>query len=146
MKGELERKVSTLDATNVSLLGHMDDDAVTEAFLDHDVIALPSVNRLEAFGITLIEGMAAGCVPVASSLPGLADTVGTNGLLAKHGSSDDLRWALELLAEDPDLVRRFQQRAPGEAARFNWDKTVDEYEALFQGVVATRSDRRRLSL
>ena len=69
---------------------------------------LPSTNRREAFGLVLLEGMAAGCVPVASDLPGVRDLARSNGLLVAPGDAQDLRWALQALAARPDTVRRLQ--------------------------------------
>ena len=58
---------------NVRMLGSVSDGELSELYATHDVIALPSLRTTEAYGLVLLEGMALGCVPVASDLPGVSD-------------------------------------------------------------------------
>ena len=66
-------------------LGRLSDAELQEQYEFNDVVVLPSVTRAEAFGLVLLEGMAAGCVPVASDLPGVRDVAGPTGLLVPPG-------------------------------------------------------------
>jgi rhamnosyl/mannosyltransferase len=99
---------------------------------EHDVILLPSRTRAEAFGIVLLEGMASGCVPVASSLPGVLEVVGTVGLTTKPGDEESVRSALLSLSRDPEEVERLRKAVVVWAESFTWERTVGEYESLFQ--------------
>ena len=92
---------------------------------------LSSRTKMEALGIVLLEGMASGCVPVASDLPGVRDVVGTVGLTATPGCPESLRQALLELAAAPDEVQDRSRRAVTAARGYTWERTVDEYEALF---------------
>lgn len=80
-----------------------------------DAAVLPSTERTEAFGLSLLEAMACGKPVVATEL-GTGTTVvcedGVNGLVVPPGDSAALRGALKRLLSDPALSRRL-----GEAGR-----------------------------
>jgi glycosyltransferase involved in cell wall biosynthesis len=135
LEESLRRRISDRGATNVRMAGYLSDDELVDAYRDHDVCVLPSTNRLEAFGLVLLEGMAAGCVPVASDLPGVRDVTRPTGLLFTPGDAHDLRWALNALAARPDVVRRLQGKAIEEAARQSWDAASDAYHELAEQLV-----------
>ena len=119
-------------ATNVRHSGRVSDEGLSQMMREHDVILLPSRTRAEAFGIVLLEGMASGCVPVASSLPGVREVVGTVGLTTKPGDEESVRSALLSLSRDPEEVERLRKAAVVWAESFTWERTVGEYESLFQ--------------
>src|SRR5215218_866612 len=133
-RGPLEQRyhhhAERLGAGNVEFIGRIDDDQLAAIYGAHDVVVLPSTTRAEAFGLVLLEGMAAGCVPVASDLPGVRDIAGPNGLLAAPGDAQDLRWALRALALRPETVERLQARAIGVAERHSWDSASAAYNEL----------------
>jgi len=118
-------------ADNVEYLGALGDAELREVIRAHDVILLPSRMKLEAFGIVLLEGMASGCVPVASDLPGVREVVGDVGLTARPGSPESLRAQLLRLANDPEDVERRKKLAVETAQSYTWDNTADAYERLF---------------
>jgi glycosyltransferase involved in cell wall biosynthesis len=64
-----------LGGTNVHFLGRVSDEELLDHYDSSDVIVLPSITKAEAFGLVVLEGMAAGCVPVVSDLPGVRDQV-----------------------------------------------------------------------
>jgi glycosyltransferase involved in cell wall biosynthesis len=119
-------------STNVRHSGRVSDGDLGQVMREHDVILLPSRTRAEAFGIVLLEGMASGCVPVASSLPGVREVVGSVGLTTKPGDEESVRKALLSLARDPEEVARLRKAALVWAEAFTWERTVDAYETLFQ--------------
>jgi glycosyltransferase involved in cell wall biosynthesis len=119
-------------STNVRHSGRVSDGDLGQVMREHDVILLPSRTRAEAFGIVLLEGMASGCLPVASSLPGVREVVGSVGLTTKPGDEESVRNALLSLARDPEEVARLRKAAVVWAESFTWDRTVDAYETLFQ--------------
>lgn len=130
---------------NVRHAGYVSDESLTEEFLNHDVVVMPSTSRLEAFGLALLEGMAAGCVPVASDLPGLRDVAAPTGRIVRAGDATHLRKTLLDLAAEPALVQRLQGDSRARAARYTWAATIDAYERAFAnrtGPASTRGPSR----
>ena len=54
----------------VRLLGGLPDEAVQQLFRSAEIFCLPSLERTEAFGMVLLEAMAAGKPIIASDIPG----------------------------------------------------------------------------
>ena len=146
----LERLVEELDLRNVTFLGTVPDRELWDLYHASHAVVLPSVSRQEAFGIVLLEGMSAGCVPVASAVPGVVDIVGEAGATYPPGDSDALADILATLAHDGERWRHYSQTARERSLRYTWDKTIESYLAVFQGAArvgaaggAVRAARQR---
>lgn len=123
----------------------VDDEHLAALYRRAHVIALPSVTPAEAFGLTLLEGMAAGCLPVASDLPGVREVLGRIGWTVPPGSVRALAATLRHLRDSPALLEEIGARAQQRAAAFTWQRTVSAYERLFASIVAVRELGRRLA-
>src|SRR5207247_10426289 len=108
-------------------------------------VVLPSVSRLEAFGLALVEGMAAGCVPIASNLPGVREVVGRTGFLFPKGDANRLAGILCGLRDDPLMVQQIGDCARVRAAEFSRESTICKYERLITGLIACRDLKDRLA-
>lgn len=92
----------------VELRGRVSEAELWSIYSGLDVLALPSVNRYEAFGMVQIEAMMAGALVVASDLPGVRTIVSNtgNGYIAAIGDIDSLHQALRAAA----TLRRSRSR------------------------------------
>src|SRR5207247_4329691 len=77
-----------------------------------DLFVLPSVSRLEAFGIVALEAMASGKTVVVSDIPGVREVIedGKEGLLADPVNPQDLAKKIRWLLTDPEARRAMGQR------------------------------------
>jgi rhamnosyl/mannosyltransferase len=129
-----EELASRLGLARVRFHGELSDSELCRVFASSHVIVLPSISRMEAFGLSLLEGMRLGCVPVASNLPGVAEVVGDAGKLVPPGDADRLAEALRGLQQDRTLLARLSARAQRRAASFRWAETAEKYLTLIEGV------------
>jgi glycosyltransferase involved in cell wall biosynthesis len=136
------RLADRMGVANAWFTGRLSDAALQDQYAINDAVVLPSVTRAEAFGLVLIEGMAAGCVPVASDLPGVRDIAGPTGLVVPPGDPDALRLALRGLAQDPMQLERLQDASRHASQALTWDRCVAAYEAVL--LEAARSRYARL--
>lgn len=118
--------------------GEVTQADIGRAMCAADVLCVPTL-RDEALGLVALEGMAAGCVVVASRVDGLAVTVddGRNGLLAEPGDAAGLSRALDravdLLGRPDDLIdlrKQARQTAEANSVAESARVTVAEYAGL----------------
>lgn len=115
LRADYERLAATLGISDrVIFLGRILDEDLPAAYRLADVVVLPSVDRSEAFGITLLEASASGRPIVASNLPGVRTLVrkGKNGLLVPPGDPTALAEAISRL-----LTKRATAARMGRASR-----------------------------
>ncbi len=86
--------------------------------------------KVEHFGITVIEGMAAGCVPVAYGVGGHKETIeeGKNGYLWM-GENDLLKKTLSLV-KDKTHLRKVSHECISNSKKFSYDKFKENVEKI----------------
>lgn len=112
----------------VRFLGNIPD--VEKPFKAADVFVAPYLWP-EAFGLSILEAMAAGLPVIGSNSGGIAELLGygSRGLLSQEGNVDDLTRCLLEYAQKPDLRRQMNQVA-GQAS---WEYTSEKmYRAVQQ--------------
>ncbi|MBN1681618.1 MAG: glycosyltransferase family 4 protein [Anaerolineae bacterium] len=101
------------------------------------VLIVPSHH--EGFGFVLIEGMAAGCVPVISRLPGVTDFIvddGASGVLCDVQNVNCFARAIVALHRDRDKLHTMRQAArEAVRTRFSQQRLVTDYAAALDQVV-----------
>src|SRR5207237_8181353 len=90
-------------ADRVRFLGRISDDRLPEVYAACDVFVLPSVSRLEAFGIVALEAMSTGKPVIVADIPGGREVIedGRDGLLADPVNPRDLAEKIRRLPSDP---------------------------------------------
>ncbi|MEM2514608.1 MAG: glycosyltransferase family 4 protein [Candidatus Bathyarchaeia archaeon] len=113
--------------------GFVSDENLIKHYLSSDVLVLPSISRNEAFGLVTLEAAAAGCVVIASDLPGVRDVVGEFGILIKPGDAKSLREAL-LALKDENLRRRYVKRGLKTIIKYEWRGAAREYDKIYKEI------------
>ena len=118
----------------VEFVGRQPQEALSQYYDRIDILLMPS--RSEGFGLTAIEGMARGCVVVASRIGGLPEVVceGEVGLLHEAGNVDDLASKLIYLCESPESWRRLSARAITYVKRFGFDRFCILFNNLYRRI------------
>lgn len=103
-----------------------------------DVFVLPSVSRLEAFGIVTLEAMATAKPVVVSDIPGVREVVtnGVEGLLAEPVHPEDLAAKIRTLLDDPGLRRAMGLRGRQKVEQeFGIRQVADAVERVYRSVL-----------
>lgn len=129
------RMADQMGLRDVTFWGSLPDEEMISLLKQGHAIVLPSVTRSEAFGIALLEGMAAGNVPVASHLPGVSELVGNEGLTFRAGDAEALRKVLIRIRDDAGLRSHLASLAQAKARLYSWDRTILEHEHVFGRLV-----------
>lgn len=122
----------------VTFLGQQPPEAIPELFEHSDMFIMPS--RWEASPMVLLEAMAAGCVPVATLLPGITDmmvTEGVNGFLCPMGKAGAFAEKIARLHHDRQLLAEMSKMAQRRVAQgFSLERMAADYDQLFTQVLA----------
>ncbi|MBM3889078.1 MAG: glycosyltransferase family 4 protein [Verrucomicrobia bacterium] len=125
------------DGGAVCFPGYVSGDLKQKVYAGSRVVAFPS-RGAEAFGLVLVEAMAAGRAVVASDLPAVRETVteGRNGLIVP--AEDPAAWAdaIQKLLSDDALRGQMARTNREDVARYNWRSIAGQYADLYRRVLA----------
>jgi glycosyltransferase involved in cell wall biosynthesis len=128
-------------AERVTFTGQVSREDLPSYFAACDVFVLPSVSRLEAFGIVALEAMASGKPVVVSDIPGVREVIvdGKEGLLADPVNPDDLGGKIRILLAD-DKKREVMGRAGRVTVEGNFsvEHVVDRIEQVYRDLAEKR--------
>jgi len=127
----------------VRFAGYVTDEDLPLYYTAADVLVLPSVSRLEAFGIVGLEAMATGTPVVLSNIPGVKDVIthGKHGYLAEPLDHEDIARKIDAILSDPEeaaemakrarrhVVKRFSLRNVGKMLIDLYREVIREHEA-----------------
>jgi glycosyltransferase involved in cell wall biosynthesis len=119
----------------VHRLGYVGDDERADLLAGAHAVAYPSL--YEGFGLVPLEAMAAGVPVMAGRAGALPEAVGDAALLADPLDVDDLAHALQRVCTDETLRARLVARGRDRPAMFSWERSVDEFVALYRRVATT---------
>ncbi len=112
--GPLGDKLRAMAPSNVHFTGEVSDEEKAQLLDDHDGLIMSSVNRAEAYGMTIVEAFARGLPVVASDVDtGVSFLVrdGETGLMFRIRDELSLRQKLDTFRENPALIDQVAARA-----------------------------------
>jgi glycosyltransferase involved in cell wall biosynthesis len=115
----------------------------TQALAGADILVLASEGLRPVPG-TLVRGLAAGLVPVASRLGAYEELLGQGefGFEFEPGDVQTLASHLTRLIAEPALRVRSRARVQELRPRFGWERVTDELEDVYERLIARRHDTR----
>ncbi|GJH40767.1 N-acetyl-alpha-D-glucosaminyl L-malate synthase BshA [Capnocytophaga sp. HP1101] len=119
--------------SKVLFLGNTND--IDRILCFTDLFLLPSAS--ESFGLSALEAMAAGVPVVSSNVGGLPEVneEGVSGYLCPIGDVQAMAEKAIYILEDKARLAHFKQNARKVAERFDEDKIVPMYEALYYSAI-----------
>lgn len=113
--------------------GPVSQNDVAGRLRESDIFLLPT--RIEGFGLTIVEAMLSGAVPVVSRLRGITDDIvddGITGMLVEPDDMNGFAEAIVHLLKNPERLRSMSDAAITTATeRYSATGMIDAYESLF---------------
>lgn len=140
LAGELKQLAEKLDISKqVLFLGEISGQQLAAEFLAAKFFV--SASRYEAFGISTIEGMAAGCIPIVNDIPSFRHFIKDekDGYLVDFSDYEKTAGRIsEILGQKTDLSRRARKSAK----RFSWEQKAKEWVNVYQSVIKAKGKFR----
>lgn len=122
-------------AERVDFPGALKGMDLVRALNQHEVMVVPSRWR-EPFGVVALEGLACGCIVLASDGGGLPDAVGSAGVLFRRGDQGDLESQLSRLLLDEPWRHQLRARATDHLQAFHQDVVCNRYLTVLKQAAA----------
>lgn len=121
----------------VLFLGPLERPQVGAVMAGARALIVPS--RVEAFGITVLEGWRAGIPVIATRNGGPADLItdGVDGLLVDPQSEESIAAALEHVLAQPGFSSAVGEQGQASVRKYTWASTASAYGDLYARVAAT---------
>jgi len=122
----------------VTLVGKVPDPELPQYYAACDVFVLPSLTRLEAFGIVGLEAMATGKPVIVSDIPGVREVItdGREGYLSPPMEIELMAKKIKKLLADPKLRKRMGMAGRKKVVKyFEISKIVDALEKVYKEVI-----------
>jgi glycosyltransferase involved in cell wall biosynthesis len=100
------------------------------------VYALPA--RYEPFGLTALEAALSGCALVLGDIASLREIWADAALFVDPSDDGALESGIRTLIENPDLRRRYADRAAARARLFSTEQMGSEYLQIYRAALETR--------
>jgi phosphatidylinositol alpha-mannosyltransferase len=121
----------------VAFLGRVDEQGKLRELAEAEVLCAPNLGG-ESFGLLVAEGMAAGCVVVASDLPAFRHVAGGAGRLVPVGDATALAEALVAVLSDRSEADGLAQAGRRQVARFDREAVLEGYLSAYRDALAGR--------
>lgn len=125
-------------ADNVIFTGKVPYSDVPKYYAASDLSVLPSVSRLEAFGIAALEGMSSGKPVVVSDIPGVREVItdGEEGLLCEPMNPEDLAEKISSLLENDAARRKMGSKGRKKVEKyFDIERIAKEVAEVYESLV-----------
>jgi len=139
---ELRIKAEKLGLSRrVVFAGELSQQKLVQAMAGCSLLALAS--EWEAFGLVLVEAMAAGKPVVASDLASIRQVVqdGKQGFLVAYGDVAALREKIELLLNDKALAQKMGQQGAKKALEYSWKSVGLLTEKIYYRLLHDKKNR-----
>jgi len=110
----------------IKFTGAIPNKKVHAELTKYKIIVIPSLWE-EPFGLVVLEGFNAGCVPVAFDSGALKDVIGEAGITVKKGDYNTLAKTISSLLNDNDKLTTFKNKIPLQLVKFDFEKAMQKF-------------------
>jgi glycosyltransferase involved in cell wall biosynthesis len=141
---KLEEQITALGLQgNFCVTGFLLGDQLNSALDDVGTVVMPTLME-ETAGLAVIEQMMRKRLVIASDIGGLAEVVGSAGLLFPPGNAPALAECMKKVMQDPEVINAMGSKARERAqVVFARPTMIAEHAAVYRTLVARRDETNR---
>ncbi len=124
----------SVQVDGVRFLGRVGEDEKRRQLASAGVFVAPNLGG-ESFGITVLEGMAAGCAVVASDLPAFIAVGGGAPRFFPRGDDRALAEAIMTVMLEEDIHRSVGEQCARRSEAFDWTTVLPAYIRLYEAAL-----------
>jgi glycosyltransferase involved in cell wall biosynthesis len=123
-------KLKHMKVKDVTFHGHISNKDKYDILSRSHLVLVPAIR--EGWGLVVVESNAMGVPVIAYTVPGLVDSVqnGTNGILVKPNTPDELAKAAVSLLNDSSRLKKLTETSIEYSKQFDWDTTTQQFEKV----------------
>jgi len=123
----------------VVFAGNVPDDALPEYYACADIVVVPSKDRSEGFGLTILEANASGKPVIGSNVGGIPNVIqdGKNGRLVPPNDPIILAETIMQLLGSDKLMAELGGAGRVLAEKYDWSMVAERTEGLYESVRST---------
>jgi glycosyltransferase involved in cell wall biosynthesis len=126
-------KIASKMGLKIEFTGRVDRNKLIGLLSRAEMLVLPSANRLEAFGIVLLEAMACQTPVLVYDTPGVNEVARDGGMIF----SETTELAEQILELHRDESKRTALGDRGRRAvkeKYSWEKVLDKIESIYDEI------------
>jgi len=138
MRQTYEKLASDLNLTDrVFFVGDVPDEVLPSYYAASDLLILPSKDRSEGFGLTILEANACGRPAIGSEVGGIPDVIkhGFNGLLVPPSNPEELCRAMLTLVENDSMREAMGRNGRTFAEEHDWSRVAEATEKVYREAI-----------
>lgn len=117
----------------IKLTGFVPDEQLPVFYRHAFCLVYPSF--YEGFGIPPLEAMSVGTPVIMSNTSSLPEVGGDAALYINPGNINEIKSALILLEQEPDLRKDLIRKGFAQVAKFSWKKSAEKLNFLYRGLL-----------
>jgi len=126
---------------SVKFMGRVTDKELKKIYKKSSVLVLPSITRLEAFGIVQLEAMAHGLPVVVSDIPGPRSVLKDAALIVPPKSPEALYRALLRILADERFAQTIIVKGKLVVTEYQWSSIYKKIMHVYEDVMRMRKPR-----
>jgi glycosyltransferase involved in cell wall biosynthesis len=133
--GDAYAKILRQQANDMIIFpGFVQGDLLSEFLSNCYLYVLPS--EIEGMSIGLLQAMSYGNCALVSDLEENLEVIGDAGCVFRSKSVADLRYNMNTLLQNPDLVNIYRKKAISHIqSHFNWEDITGQFESLYKSLL-----------
>lgn len=134
----LKKKAEELGVEErVEFAGKVSEEELNEFYAKSEFFV--SASEFEGFGLTAIEAMSAGCIPILNRIPSFEKFVveGKNGFLVDFSDAEKTGEKI-LKAMNAKNKKELAKSVEKKAEKYSWKRKVEEYEKIYLQCIGGR--------